>query len=96
MTYGKAAVTAAKKCGLEVMAKSPLWPTALPSRRQSASVVAATLAGLGVMVGGINCGLGPGEIRPLIKEMADSTALPLIVQPNAGLPQVVEGRLSIT
>ena len=27
----KAAVTAAKKCGLEVMAEVSLWPTALPS-----------------------------------------------------------------
>lgn len=87
----KAAVTAAKKCGLDVMAEVSFMANGFTLSGASPQVVAATLAGLGVMAGGINCGLGPGEIKPLIKEMADSTGLPLIVQPNAGLPQVVEG-----
>lgn len=88
----KAAVIAAKKCGLEVMAEVSFMANGFTLSGATPQVVAATLAGLGVMAGGINCGLGPGEIKPLIKEMADSTTLPLIVQPNAGLPQVVEGQ----
>lgn len=86
----KAAVTAAKRCGLAVMAEVSFMANGFTLSGAGPQVVAATLAGLGVMAGGINCGLGPQEIKPLIKEMAVSTALPLIVQPNAGLPQVVE------
>lgn len=86
----KAAVTAAKSCGLAVMAEVSFMANGFTLSGAGPQVVAATLTGLGVMAGGINCGLGPKEIKPLIREMAVSTALPLIVQPNAGLPQVVE------
>ncbi|MDR2109656.1 MAG: homocysteine S-methyltransferase family protein [Coriobacteriales bacterium] len=35
---------------------------------------------------GINCGLGPEELLPILEEMARTTALPLLIQPNAGIP----------
>lgn len=35
---------------------------------------------------GMNCGLGPEQMLPLLERMASATTLPLIVQPNAGLP----------
>ncbi|MHB9002930.1 MAG: homocysteine S-methyltransferase family protein [Coriobacteriia bacterium] len=40
---------------------------------------------------GMNCGLGPEQMLPLVRAMAEATALPIIVQPNAGLPQLVDG-----
>ena len=43
---------------------------------------------LGADVVGTNCGLGPNEILQVICEMSASTTLPLIVQPNAGMPEV--------
>lgn len=55
------------------------------------SSMAATLDGLGVDAMGINCSLGPDEIFPLIKEMKKWTNRPLIVKPNAGLPDPATG-----
>ena len=52
----------------------------------SVASAALTLSGLGIDSIGINCSLGPEQIYPLIKEMADWTDLPLIAKPNAGLP----------
>jgi len=40
---------------------------------------------------GMNCGLGPEQMLPLVEQMAEATTLPIIVQPNAGLPSLVEG-----
>ena len=42
--------------------------------------------GVRCAVVGMNCGLGPEQMLPLVERMAAATALPLIVQPNAGLP----------
>lgn len=57
---------------------------------------AVTLAGLGVDALGINCSLGPAEILPFIKRMSQFTDKPLIVKANAGLPDLVTGRYTIT
>ena len=53
--------------------------------------MAATLDGLDVAAMGINCSLGPAEIYPLIAEMRKWTDKPLIVKPNAGLPDPATG-----
>ena len=37
---------------------------------------------------GLNCGLGPDQMLPLVAEMASATTLPVFAQPNAGLPTV--------
>ncbi len=41
---------------------------------------------------GINCSLGPKEILPLIKRLSKCTNKPILVQPNAGLPRVENGK----
>lgn len=38
---------------------------------------------------GMNCGLGPDALYPLLVRMAKVTELPLIIQPNAGLPTLM-------
>ena len=60
------------------------------------SAAAMTLEGLGADAIGINCSLGPQEILPLMKELADWTTLPLIAKANAGLPDPVTGAYFIT
>lgn len=55
--------------------------------------MAVTLDGLGVNAMGINCSLGPNEIYPLIEEMRCWTDKPLIVKPNAGLPDPATGEI---
>lgn len=47
----------------------------------------AFLEGLRPDAIGMNCGLGPQQMVNLIKEMRRCTSLPLIVNPNAGLPK---------
>ena len=57
---------------------------------------ALTLTGLGADAIGINCSLGPGQMLPVIREMAKWTNLPLILKPNAGLPDPTGGGYDIT
>ncbi|MCD8382550.1 MAG: homocysteine S-methyltransferase family protein [Clostridiales bacterium] len=58
--------------------------------------MALTLQGLGVDAIGVNCSLGPKEIYPLIEELVQWTDLPLIVKPNAGLPDPVTNSYNLT
>ena len=51
-----------------------------------------TLEGLGVDAIGMNCGLGPVEMLPLAKKMRRLTSLPMLLNPNAGLPRSVDGK----
>lgn len=60
------------------------------------SCMATVLDGLNVDAMGINCSLGPREIFPLMKEMAQWTEKPLIVKPNAGLPNPATGAYDMT
>jgi methionine synthase I (cobalamin-dependent)/5,10-methylenetetrahydrofolate reductase len=54
--------------------------------------VAATLRDWGADAIGVNCGDGP-QLALAIAERMRGTGLPLCVQPNAGLPRTVDGRL---
>jgi len=47
---------------------------------------AIILESLKVDAMGLNCGLGPEQMEPLAKAMRAATKLPIIVQPNAGMP----------
>ncbi|KAJ51054.1 5-methyltetrahydrofolate--homocysteine methyltransferase [Clostridium tetanomorphum] len=48
-----------------------------------------TLEGLGVDALGVNCSLGPVELEPIVDDILNYSSVPVIVQPNAGLPQVI-------
>ena len=61
----------------------------------SVSAMAYTLEGLGVDAMGINCSLGPKELMPLVEELAKDTSLPIVLKPNAGLPDTITGEYSI-
>lgn len=52
----------------------------------------ALLEGLGVDALGINCGLGPYQMKELLKEILRYASVPVIVNPNAGLPKSENGR----
>ena len=53
---------------------------------------AALLEGLGADAIGINCGLGPYQMEVLVDQLASATSLPIIVNPNAGLPRTEGGK----
>ncbi len=60
------------------------------------SAAALTLSGLGVSAVGINCSLGPEQILPLAAELAKWTNLPILIKPNAGLPNPETDQYEIT
>ncbi len=51
---------------------------------------AVALEGLGVDIIGVNCSTGPAEMLEVVRRLAAATRLPIMVEPNAGLP-VLEG-----
>ena len=51
----------------------------------------AVVEGLGADVIGFNCGLGPKQMIPLVEELEKYTSTPIMVNPNAGLPESVNG-----
>lgn len=52
----------------------------------------ALLEGLGVDALGVNCGLGPVEMKGIVEECIRYSSLPVIVNPNAGLPRSEGGK----
>ncbi len=60
------------------------------------SNMAMTLEGLGVTALGVNCSLGPNELYPIVKEIGEWTTLPLVVKPNAGLPDPLTNMYDVT
>ena len=50
------------------------------------------LEGLNVDVLGVNCSLGPIELTPIIDQILAVATVPVMLQPNAGLPCLVEGK----
>lgn len=52
----------------------------------------ALLEGLGVDAVGMNCSLGPRQMIPIVKEYITYSSLPVIVNPNAGLPRSENGQ----
>ena len=93
----KAAVLAAKE-----HTKLPVWVTMTFEQSGRTFVgttvasMALTLTGLGVDALGFNCSLGPKELLPLVRELRRWTDRPLILKPNAGLPDPATGAYHIT
>ena len=93
----KAAVLAAKEnSALPVLATVALGEDGKLLTGADVECVAAILEGLRVDALGFNCGFGPDRMLPYLKRLAAATSLPIAVKPNAGLPQVVDGRTVFT
>ena len=89
----KAAVLAAKE-----NTSLPLFATTIFDERgkllTGADVpsVVALLEGLRVDAFGINCGMGPEQMIPILEQITKYSSLPVIVKPNAGLPKQKNGQ----
>lgn len=89
----KAAVLAAKEnCALPVFVTMIFDEKGRLLTGADVKTAVTMLEGLGVDAIGFNCGLGPAETLPLVEEIRKWTSLPVIVQPNAGLPESVNGK----
>lgn len=93
----KAAVLAAKEtCDLPVVVTMTFEENGRTFTGVSLQAMALTLEGLGVDAMGINCSLGPVEIFPMAEKLRNLTDLPLVIKPNAGLPDPATGAYDIT
>ena len=89
----KAAVLACLECTeLPVVATMTFGEDGCTFLGTSPEICAMTLSALGVQAVGINCSLGPGALAPLLARMAPFARVPLMVQANAGLPRIEDGR----
>lgn len=89
----KAALLAAKeRTNLPVFASMTFGTDGRTFLGTDPAAAAVTLTSLGADAVGLNCSMGPRELRPLLQEMLRATHLPVIIQPNAGLPRLVDGK----
>lgn len=51
------------------------------------------MAGLGVVAVGANCIVGPQRMMDLVRQIAESTDLPILAFPTPGMPQLVKGHV---
>ena len=89
----KAAVLAAKEnCTLPVFATNVYDAKGKLMTGADAEAMVALLEGLGVDALGLNCSLGPKEMKNNAREICRYASVPVIVKPNAGLPETVDGK----
>ena len=50
------------------------------------------MQGMGVDAFGLNCSVGPGEMAEQMKRLYEIARVPLIAKPNAGMPEVRDGK----
>ena len=89
----KAAVLAAKEnCDLPVFVTLVFDEKGKLLTGGNIESVVAMLEGLGVDALGINCGLGPVQMAKIAKDILSVASVPVIVNPNAGLPRTEHGQ----
>ncbi len=88
----KAAVLAAKEnCDLPVFVTNVYDESRHLMTGADPKAMVAMLEGLGVDALGVNCSLGPDKMLPVVKELCEYATVPVIVNPNAGLPESRNG-----
>lgn len=89
----KAAVVGVKEgCDLPILATMTADGEGRLLTGGTVEAMAVMLDGLGVAALGLNCGLGGEQMLPLLRRLRRVTDKPILVQPNAGLPLLREGR----
>ena len=89
----KAAVLGAKEgSSLPILASVVFGESGNMLTGATPETVVALLEGLGVDVIGMNCSLGPKQLKPIFERMEAAASVPLVISPNAGLPRTVGGQ----
>ena len=89
----KAAVIAAKEnSSLPVFATTAYDSTGKLLTGSSPEATVSLLEGLGVDALGLNCSLGPADMLTIVNRITAASSVPVIVSPNAGLPEVRDGK----
>ena len=95
----KAALLAVKEnCGLPVLVSNAYNEDGKLMTGASPAAMVALLEGMGATAIGANCSLGPKQLTKVAEELLENASVPVILKPNAGLPEVKNGetRFNVT
>ncbi len=89
----KAAVLAVKEnCDKPVFATMTFDKSARTLTGTTPEIMVTALEGFGVDALGVNCSLGPRELSEVVRRVMQTAHIPVLLQPNRGLPRIVGGR----
>lgn len=89
----KAALLAAKEnCDLPVFVSNAYGEDGKLMTGASPEAMVAMLEGMRADAIGVNCSLGPKQLIPIVEKILACASVPVLLKPNAGLPQSVDGK----
>ena len=89
----KAALLAVKEnCDLPVLVSNAYNEDGKLMTGASPAAMVALLEGVGATAIGANCSLGPKQLTKVAEELLENASVPVILKPNAGLPEVKDGQ----
>lgn len=88
----KAAVLAAKAtCDLPIFVSNAYSENGRLMTGATPQIMVAMLEGLHVDAIGVNCSFGPKQLGGVVRDYLKYASLPVLLKPNAGLPQMIDG-----
>ncbi len=91
LAEARAAVVAARLEGNLPIGVSMTFENGTSLTGSTPEIFAATFANMGVDFIGTNCSAGPAEMADTVTRLLAASPLPVMAQPNAGLPELVDG-----
>lgn len=90
-----ALLAAKENTDLPVTATLSFDENGLTMNGSTPACVAVTLIAAGADAVGLNCSLGPDKLSGVVEEFLKYSSVPVIVKPNAGLPDLKTGKYSM-
>lgn len=87
----KTAVRMLRETGLPILCSMTFGEDGLTFLGTPPAAFAITLSTLGVAALGVNCSVGPDALGPVVDELVAHSRVPVLCQPNAGLPSMEGG-----
>ena len=87
----KAAVAAARCAKLPVLVSCSFGESGRLLSGETPAALVPLLESMGVAAVGVNCGAGPSGMLGVVEQMAKLASVPVFANPNAGLPELVDG-----
>ena len=89
----KAALLAAKEsCDLPVFVSNAYSESGKLITGATPEATVALLESMGADAIGVNCSLGPNQLKPVIEKYLEVSSVPVFFKPNAGLPEISGGK----
>ena len=89
----KAALLAVKEnCDLPILVSNAYNEDGKLMTGASPAAMVALLEGMGATAIGANCSLGPKQLAKVAEELLENASVPVLLKPNAGLPEIVDGK----